>query len=168
MEPPCGTTPPASPGPRRCVGLRRSASTGALSLLSREPGEGAPPGGEGPPRLGGYTLEERRARILRFQQKRTARNFDRKVKYGVRKALADGRQRVGGRFVKSGSGAALAQDGLPADGPLHEESPEGSPEDAGATPDAADIGWLDCVGDQPWELQRGSALSSGWDSGFPG
>jgi hypothetical protein len=51
-------------------------------------------------RIGKYTLEERRMRILRYRQKRHERNFERKIKYSCRKTLADSRPRVRGRFAK--------------------------------------------------------------------
>ena len=52
-------------------------------------------------RIGKYTLDERRLRILRYRQKRHERNFDRKIKYACRKTLADSRPRVRGRFAKN-------------------------------------------------------------------
>ena len=55
-------------------------------------------------RIGKYTLDERRLRILRYRQKRQERNFDRKIKYACRKTLADSRPRVRGRFAKNEGG----------------------------------------------------------------
>ncbi|GAB0497931.1 hypothetical protein MMPV_009268 [Pyropia vietnamensis] len=45
--------------------------------------------------------QSRAEALLRFQQKRRRRTFAKSVRYTVRKALADGRPRVKGRFVKS-------------------------------------------------------------------
>ena len=50
--------------------------------------------------LGSYTPEERRKRIERFLEKRKLRVWTKRVKYDVRKNLADSRVRVRGRFVK--------------------------------------------------------------------
>ena len=60
----------------RPASLRRCASAGALSSLSGWR-SGA---GDNSPRVGRLTLEERRLRILRYQQKRLHRVWDRKVK----------------------------------------------------------------------------------------
>ena len=51
-------------------------------------------------RIGRYTVEERQARIRRYQEKKMARNFKKKIKYVCRKTLADSRPRVHGRFAK--------------------------------------------------------------------
>jgi hypothetical protein len=52
-------------------------------------------------RVGRFTLEERRQLLQRFQQKRTQRNFNKKIKYACRKSLADKRPRVRGRFARN-------------------------------------------------------------------
>jgi CCT motif len=51
-------------------------------------------------RIGIYTPSERAAIIARFNEKRTRRNWNKKVRYNCRKNLADRRLRVKGRFVK--------------------------------------------------------------------
>jgi hypothetical protein len=96
--------------------LRRVHSTGDLSVYSFTDGlrfqaglgeEGALEAmDDGVYRIGKYTLEERRMRILRYRQKRHERNFDRKIKYACRKTLADSRPRVRGRFAKNEDGPA--------------------------------------------------------------
>ncbi|XP_022873071.1 putative zinc finger protein CONSTANS-LIKE 11 isoform X2 [Olea europaea var. sylvestris] len=48
-----------------------------------------------------YTAEERKERIDRYRAKRTQRNFNRTIKYVCRKTLADGRQRIRGRFARN-------------------------------------------------------------------
>jgi len=68
-------------------------------------------------RIGKYTLDERRLRILRYRQKRNERNFDRKIKYACRKTLADSRPRVRGRFAKNDDGPG---DGPPAGSYVHD------------------------------------------------
>ena len=65
-----------------------------------------PPGANGHPgdtrvRIGTLTLEERRARILRYRQKRHERNFRKRIKYNCRKTLADSRPRIRGRFARN-------------------------------------------------------------------
>jgi hypothetical protein len=57
-------------------------------------------GGPGVPRIGAYTLEERKARIAAFHEKRKKRVWSKRVNYHCRQRLADGRVRVKGRFVK--------------------------------------------------------------------
>jgi len=49
--------------------------------------------------IGVYTRSERAAKLLRYRQKRSRRNFTKRVLYGCRKRFADSRPRVGGRFV---------------------------------------------------------------------
>ncbi|KAH6777554.1 CCT motif family protein, partial [Perilla frutescens var. hirtella] len=52
-------------------------------------------------KVGRYSAEERRERIDRYRAKRSRRNFNKTIKYVCRKTLADGRQRVRGRFVRN-------------------------------------------------------------------
>ncbi|CAN6483489.1 unnamed protein product [Victoria cruziana] len=53
------------------------------------------------PLIGSYTIEERKERLHRYRDKKTKRNFNRKIKYACRKALADSQPRVRGRFAKT-------------------------------------------------------------------
>ncbi|KAF8008407.1 hypothetical protein BT93_K2172 [Corymbia citriodora subsp. variegata] len=47
------------------------------------------------------TSEERREKLSRYRNKKTKRNFGRKIKYACRKALADSQPRIRGRFAKT-------------------------------------------------------------------
>ncbi|KAG0473714.1 hypothetical protein HPP92_015059 [Vanilla planifolia] len=59
-----------------------------------------------PGKVGRYSAEERRERIERYRSKRNQRNFNKKITYACRKTLADGRQRVRGRFARNGEAEA--------------------------------------------------------------
>lgn len=60
-------------------------------------------------RIGIYTAAERAAIIARFQRKRSRRVWNKKIRYGCRKSLADRRLRVKGRFVKRSEQEELAR-----------------------------------------------------------
>jgi hypothetical protein len=60
-------------------------------------------------RVGIYTPAERAAIIAKFQRKRTRRIWNKKIRYGCRKSLADRRLRVKGRFVKRSEQEQLAR-----------------------------------------------------------
>jgi hypothetical protein len=51
------------------------------------------------PTIGIYTKSQRAAKIRRYQEKKKNRKYNKKVLYHCRKAFADRRPRVGGRFV---------------------------------------------------------------------
>jgi len=83
-----------------------------------------------------FKKKTREAALLRFRQKRRDRKFGKLVRYTVRKALADGRPRVKGRFVKmaddapgGGSSASVPMDSS--------DSADGSP-----SMTSADVGSL--------------------------
>lgn len=63
-------------------------------------------------RIGIYTPAERAAIIARFHDKRSRRVWNKKIRYGCRKNLADRRLRVKGRFVKR-TPATLPEDSAP-------------------------------------------------------
>ncbi|KAK6947259.1 CCT domain [Dillenia turbinata] len=56
---------------------------------------------EPPMKVGRYSVEERKDRILRYLKKRNQRNFNKTIKYACRKTLADRRVRVRGRFARN-------------------------------------------------------------------
>lgn len=75
------------------------------------------------PKIGSYTLEERKKRIKRFLEKRKRRIWKKCIKYDCRKKLAQDRPRVKGRFVRR------AEDGLPTSTTSSAESSRPSPKD---------------------------------------
>ncbi|KAG6542191.1 hypothetical protein Mapa_016424 [Marchantia paleacea] len=87
--------------------MRRVHSTGDIQTLNGMAGGASSPSSldrsyeDGGFKIGRYTIEERKIRIHRYQQKRTQRNFNKKIKYACRKTLADSRPRVRGRFAKN-------------------------------------------------------------------
>nr|XP_024383345.1 uncharacterized protein LOC112286052 isoform X1 [Physcomitrium patens] len=87
------------------VGMRRVYSAGDIQTLNgmqgRLTGSASPSFDDGNYRVGKYSMEERKIRITRYQQKRSQRNFNKKIKYACRKTLADSRPRVRGRFAKN-------------------------------------------------------------------
>ncbi|KAF5781419.1 putative transcription factor C2C2-CO-like family [Helianthus annuus] len=52
-------------------------------------------------KIGRYSAEERKDKIMRYLKKRNQRNFNKTIKYECRKTLADKRIRVRGRFAKN-------------------------------------------------------------------
>ncbi|KAI3769033.1 hypothetical protein L6452_00129 [Arctium lappa] len=52
-------------------------------------------------KVGRYSMEERKDKIMRYLKKRNQRNFNKTIKYECRKTLADKRIRVRGRFAKN-------------------------------------------------------------------
>ncbi|KAI6687045.1 hypothetical protein NL676_023873 [Syzygium grande] len=57
-------------------------------------------------KVGRYSVEERKHRILRYLKKRNERNFNKTIKYACRKSLADRRVRVRGRFARNNDSCA--------------------------------------------------------------
>lgn len=81
-------------------------------------------------RIGIYTPAERAAIIARFHSKRSRRVWNKKIRYGCRKNLADRRLRVKGRFVKRSP--ALPEDSITLD----LDMPDVNDPEAGFTPTA--------------------------------
>ncbi|CAN6887235.1 unnamed protein product [Brassica oleracea] len=52
-------------------------------------------------KVGRYSVEERKERIMRYLKKKNQRNFNKTIKYVCRKTLADRRVRVRGRFARN-------------------------------------------------------------------
>ncbi|KAJ9164461.1 hypothetical protein P3X46_024036 [Hevea brasiliensis] len=72
-------------------------------------------------RVGRYTVEERKDRILRYLKKRNQRNFNKTIKYACRKTLADRRVRVRGRFARNNELCEDENGGKKSDNPLQEK-----------------------------------------------
>lgn len=49
-----------------------------------------------------FSAATRNCAVLRYKEKKKSRRFDKKIRYASRKARADSRMRVKGRFVKTG------------------------------------------------------------------
>jgi len=64
-------------------------------------------------KIGTLTVEERRAKIEKYLQKRKKRTWNKKISYDCRKKVADSRLRIKGRFVtKEQAVAMLGGDGI--------------------------------------------------------
>ncbi|KAI4363673.1 hypothetical protein MLD38_019861 [Melastoma candidum] len=75
-------------------GMRRAYSEGDIKTLSNS--------NERPMMIvGNCTVEERWEKLSRYRNKKTKRNFGRKIKYACRKALADSQPRIRGRFART-------------------------------------------------------------------
>lgn len=92
--------------------FRRACSTGDLQqssvTLQSEPRSFSTPLAaesslteEANAKVGRYSAEERKERILKYRAKRTQRNFNKTIKYACRKTLADNRPRIRGRFARN-------------------------------------------------------------------
>mmetsp|Transcript_17319 Transcript_17319/g.30247 ORF Transcript_17319/g.30247 Transcript_17319/m.30247 type:complete len:1500 (+) Transcript_17319:344-4843(+) len=76
--------------------------------------------------IGTLTMEQRRRRIEKFLEKRKRRVWLKRVKYNCRKALADSRPRVKGRFVpRHVQNQVLADQGKPPSTPVPNNKPPG-------------------------------------------
>ncbi|KAK3227788.1 hypothetical protein Dsin_007650 [Dipteronia sinensis] len=86
-------------------------------------------------KVGRYSAEERKEKILKYRAKRNQRNFNKTIKYACRKTLADNRPRIRGRFARNDESGEIPkaacsardedEDELWLDG-LHEEEDEGA------------------------------------------
>ncbi|GMY33365.1 zinc finger protein CONSTANS-LIKE 4 [Fagus crenata] len=74
-------------------------------------------------KVGRYSEEERKERILRYLKKRNQRNFNKTIKYACRKTLADRRVRVRGRFARNSTDQLCEEEIIKKkkDDPLKEE-----------------------------------------------
>ncbi|XP_014505296.1 uncharacterized protein LOC106765256 [Vigna radiata var. radiata] len=82
-------------------GMRRAFSEGDIKTLNTGNTSYCQSPQERPLFLGNCTSEERQEKLSRYRNKKTKRNFGRKIKYACRKALADSQPRIRGRFAKT-------------------------------------------------------------------
>ncbi|GLU21256.1 hypothetical protein SLE2022_374020 [Rubroshorea leprosula] len=81
-------------------GMRRAYSEGDIKTLGNG-NMSLIPSLERPLVIGSCSTEDRREKLSRYRNKKTKRNFGRKIKYACRKALADSQPRIRGRFAKT-------------------------------------------------------------------
>ncbi|KAL4324115.1 hypothetical protein GQ457_11G032870 [Hibiscus cannabinus] len=82
-------------------GMRRAFSEGDMQTLGNGNVNTARSPPERPIIVSSCSTEDRRAKLSRYRNKKTRRNFGRKIKYACRKALADSQPRIRGRFAKT-------------------------------------------------------------------
>ncbi|KAK8511900.1 hypothetical protein V6N13_073731 [Hibiscus sabdariffa] len=82
-------------------GMRRAFSEGDMQTLGNGNVNAARSPPEQPIIVSSCSTEDRRAKLSRYRNKKTRRNFGRKIKYACRKALADSQPRIRGRFAKT-------------------------------------------------------------------
>ncbi|XP_057731746.1 uncharacterized protein LOC130946878 [Arachis stenosperma] len=82
-------------------GMRRSFSEGDIKTLGNGNLNIVQSPHERRLLIGSSIKEERQEKLSRYRNKKTKRNFGRKIKYACRKALADSQPRIRGRFAKT-------------------------------------------------------------------
>ncbi|XP_061349305.1 uncharacterized protein LOC133294616 isoform X2 [Gastrolobium bilobum] len=90
-------------------GMRRSFSEGDIKTLGNGNMNIVQSPHERPFPICNCTSEERQEKLSRYRNKKTKRNFGRKIKYACRKALADSQPRIRGRFAKTEESDAKRQ-----------------------------------------------------------
>ncbi|KAF5772255.1 putative transcription factor C2C2-CO-like family [Helianthus annuus] len=82
-------------------GMRRAFSDGDIKTLTNENGNHRRLSVAQPQLMSGDIIEDRWQKLSRYRNKKSKRNFGRKIKYACRKALADSQPRIRGRFAKT-------------------------------------------------------------------
>ncbi|KAJ6868083.1 hypothetical protein NC651_033199 [Populus alba x Populus x berolinensis] len=82
-------------------GMRRAYSEGDIKTLGNGPMSLIHSTLDRPLIINNCSAEDRRQKLSRYRNKKTKRNFGRKIKYACRKALADSQPRIRGRFAKT-------------------------------------------------------------------
>ncbi|KAK7282577.1 hypothetical protein RIF29_11475 [Crotalaria pallida] len=90
-------------------GMRRSFSEGDIKTLANGNLNIVQSPRERPFHVSNCISEERQEKLSRYRNKKTKRNFGRKIKYACRKALADSQPRIRGRFAKTEESDAKRQ-----------------------------------------------------------
>lgn len=81
-------------------GMRRAFSEGDIKTLANGNGCHRTSSLGQPPLTSDHIIEDRWQKLSRYRNKKSKRNFGRKIKYACRKALADTQPRIRGRFAK--------------------------------------------------------------------
>ncbi|XWS48542.1 hypothetical protein CRYUN_Cryun13aG0087100 [Craigia yunnanensis] len=82
-------------------GMRRAFSEGDIKTLGSGNVSIVHSPLERPLIVSSCSTEDRREKLSRYRNKKTKRNFGRKIKYACRKALADSQPRIRGRFART-------------------------------------------------------------------
>ncbi|KAL9374735.1 hypothetical protein Peur_031614 [Populus x canadensis] len=82
-------------------GMRRAYSEGDIKTLDNGNTSLIHSTLDRPLIINNCSAEDRREKLSRYRNKKTKRNFGRKIKYACRKALADSQPRIRGRFAKT-------------------------------------------------------------------
>ncbi|KDO47260.1 hypothetical protein CISIN_1g036310mg [Citrus sinensis] len=82
-------------------GMRRAFSDGDIKTLGNGNMSLIQSPLEQPLMISSSATEDRREKLSRYRNKKTKRNFGRRIKYACRKALADSQPRIRGRFAKT-------------------------------------------------------------------
>lgn len=82
-------------------GMRRAFSEGDIKTLGNGNMSLIQSPLEQPLMVSSCATEDRREKLSRYRNKKTKRNFGRRIKYACRKALADSQPRIRGRFAKT-------------------------------------------------------------------
>ncbi|XP_052174698.1 uncharacterized protein LOC127789744 isoform X5 [Diospyros lotus] len=82
-------------------GIRRAFSEGDIKTLGNHNVNLIQSSVGLPQFVSNCNAEDRRQKLSRYRNKKTKRNFGRKIKYACRKALADSQPRIRGRFAKT-------------------------------------------------------------------
>ncbi|XP_031268766.1 zinc finger protein CONSTANS-LIKE 1-like isoform X2 [Pistacia vera] len=82
-------------------GMRRAFSEGDIKTLGNDNMSFIHSPHEQPVMITTCPTEDRREKLSRYRNKKTKRNFGRRIKYACRKALADSQPRIRGRFAKT-------------------------------------------------------------------
>ncbi|KAL6581445.1 hypothetical protein OROMI_007368 [Orobanche minor] len=82
-------------------GMRRAFSEGDIKTLGNGDVNLIQSGTGLPKAISSRTSEERKEKLSRYWNKKSKRNFGRKIKYACRKALADSQPRIRGRFART-------------------------------------------------------------------
>ncbi|XP_039032083.1 uncharacterized protein LOC120167012 [Hibiscus syriacus] len=86
---------------RSAFGMRRAFSEGDIQTLGNGNVSTISSHPDQPIILSICSAEDRREKLSRYRNKKTKRNFARKIKYACRKGLADRQPRIRGRFAKT-------------------------------------------------------------------